>query len=167
MQEQRQRPALQRGQFAGEPVDLFGLGIQPGVEDQCVEADETPSGGVDAPAVVAENRAERLAVRLRSQLWRRRANLGRVVAEVVIAGQIAALHGKRVVLRLGECEIVGKFKSVKPEIAGVDHEVGARGVDMLADAMEILAERRITAAEMVTVIWVRRNKVMRCPCLPT
>ena len=51
-------------------------------------------------------------------------------------------------LRLGEFEIVAMFKAVKAEIAAVDDEIGARGVDVFADPTEVLGQSRVAAAEV-------------------
>ena len=77
----------------------------------------------------------------RRRLRGRRADRGRVVADVVIAGQVDAVDGKRCVQRFCEFEIVAAARTVEGDIAAVDDEIGTRRVDMLADAMEIPGER--------------------------
>src|ERR1700736_1425442 len=107
-----------------------------------MEADETPAGGLEAPAVLAEDREKILPMVFRDRLRRRRADLGRVVAYVVIAGQVAAGDRKRVVQRSGKFEIVAVGGTIEGEVAAIDHEIGPSGVDVFADALKIVGQAR-------------------------
>jgi hypothetical protein len=136
------------GELRAEPVELLGLAREPRVHDQRVEPDQPPAGGLEAPAVVADHGQKGLATFFRRRLRWRRADRGRIVADVVIAGQIEAVDGKRCMQRFCEFEIVAAGRRVEGEVAGVDDKVRPRRVDMLAHAMEILGERRIAAGEV-------------------
>ena len=74
---------------------------------------------------------------LGDRLRRSRANLGRVVADIVIAGQITARHGQGVVQDPGKFQVVRLRRGVEGEVAAVDDEVGAGRVDIFADVLEI------------------------------
>ena len=72
----------------------------------------------------------------RDRRLRRRPDRGRIVADVVIAGNVAAGDGQGVVQALGEFDIVAARRPVEGDVAGVDDEVGPVSVDVLADAIE-------------------------------
>jgi hypothetical protein len=102
-------PACRGGcELRGEPVDLLGLEGKPGVHHQRIQPDEAPAGGLEAPAVLAEHREKPPAVAFGDRLRRWRADRGRVVADVVIAGQIAAGHRQRA-CSFGKFEIVADW----------------------------------------------------------
>ncbi len=63
---------------------------------------------------------------------------GQIVADVVIAGQIEAVDRQRVVQLLGEHHVVAAARPVERDVAAVEHEIGPRRVDVLADAMKIV-----------------------------
>ena len=136
MQEQRHRLAIGTGKLRSEPVELLGLAGKARIHDKRIEADETPAGGIEAPAILAENGTIRLQVLLGDGLRRRGADLRRIVTDVVIAGQITAGNRKRVMQRFGEFEIVAIGRTVEGEIAGIDDEIGALGIDGFADPIE-------------------------------
>jgi hypothetical protein len=50
----------------------------------------------------------------------------------MIAGQIAAGDGQRIVQRLGEIEIAGTGQAVEGDVAAVDDEVGTARIDIFA-----------------------------------
>jgi hypothetical protein len=100
------------------------------------------------PPIFAEYREERLPVRFGDRLRWRWTDLCRVVADVVIAGQVTARDGKRIVQRLGEFEIVPICRAVEREIAAVDDEVGTLRIDVLAQPMKIVRQLRLTAGKM-------------------
>ena len=127
---------------------LLGFARQSRVHDQRIEADETPARGLEAPAVFAEDRAERLPVLFRRRLWRRRADRRRIIADVMIAGQIAATDGQGAVQRVGKFEIVAIGRCVEGEVAAVDDKIGARRIDVVADTMKIIGQRLETAGEV-------------------
>ena len=68
------------------------------------------------------------------------ADRGRIISDIVIAGQVDAVDRKCRMQLLGKFEIVAVGRRVEGDIAGVDDEVGARRVDALADALEIPGE---------------------------
>jgi len=109
---------------------------------------KAPAGGLEPPAVVAEGRDEALAVFFVHDLRRDRAELGRIVADIVIAGQVAAGHRQRLMQRLGEGEVVGRGRPVEGEVAAIDHEIGPGRVDMVPDRIEIRGELGQAAGEM-------------------
>src|SRR6266403_2993017 len=125
VQEQRYRLAAGTGELRGEPVELLGLARQSGVHDQRIEPDEIPAGGLELPEVFAEHREKNLPVLLGGRLRRSRADRRWVVADVMIAGQVAAGDSKRIVQRSGKVEIVAAGRSIEGEIASVDDEIGA------------------------------------------
>ena len=125
-----------------------GFARKAGVHDQRVQPDKTPAGFIEAPVVVADDLEKILPVFLARRLWRHRADRGRVVADVVIAGQVTAGNRQRVVQRLGEGEIVRTGRGIEGEIAAVDDEIGTRRVDLLADAIKIFGERWQAAGEV-------------------
>ena len=127
---------------------MFGFALDAGVHDQRVQADEAPAGFVEAPAVLADDGGEVLPLCLRRQLLWRRPDRDRVVADIVIAGQVAAGDGKGVVQRLREDEIVAAGRGVEGEIAAVDDEVRPRRVDVFADAMKIIGQLLQSAGEV-------------------
>jgi len=148
VQEQRDRLAARGGELAGEPVELLGFADEAGVHDQRIEADKAPAGGLETPAVVAKDRNEGLAVLFGDGLLRARAGLGRIVADIVIAGQIATGDGQGLVQRTGKFEIVGPGRAVEGDVAGVDDEVGACRVDMIDQSHKIVDEQRQAAGQM-------------------
>ena len=70
-----------------------------------------------------------------------RTDRGRVVADIVIAGQIAARDRKRFVQRFGEFEVVRTGRRIERHVAAVDDEIGPLGIDMFAEPVEILGQR--------------------------
>jgi hypothetical protein len=66
----------------------------------------------------------------------------------VIAGQIAAVDGQGAVQRVSEFQIVAAGRSVEGEVAAVDDKIRARRIDVIADAMKIISQRRETAGEV-------------------
>ena len=89
-----------------------------------------------------------MAVGFADQCRRHRADRGRIVADVVIAGQTAAGHGQRRMQRSGEGEIIRRGRCVEGEVAGVDDEIGTGGVDMVTDRFEIRGELGQAAGEV-------------------
>src|SRR5580765_5322940 len=87
--------------------------------------------------VFADDVAELLAVLFLNRRLGRRPDRGRIVADVVIAGEVAAGDGKGGVPALGEFDIVATCRPVEGDVAGVDDEVGPISVDVLADAIEV------------------------------
>ena len=137
-----------RGELRRQPVELLGLARDPRVHDQRIEADEAPAGRLEPPAVLAEGGDEGLPALFGGELRRGRAERGRIVADVVIAGQIAAGHRQRRVEGSREFEIVGAGRGVEGEVAAVDHEIGALRVDIFTEAMEIAGQAGETAGQM-------------------
>ena len=105
-------------------------------------------GRLEAPAVLAEGRDEGLPALFGGKLRRRRADRGRIVADVVIARHIAAGHRQRRVQRSREFEIVGAGRGVEGKVAAVDDEIGPPDVDIFAQAMEIAGQSRQSAGQM-------------------
>jgi hypothetical protein len=68
--------------------------------------------------------------------------------DVVIAGQITAGSGKRVMQRFGEFEIIAIGRDIEGDVAGVDDEIGALGIDVFADPIEVGGQGRQAAAKM-------------------
>jgi hypothetical protein len=81
-------------------------------------------------------------------MGRRRTDLGRIVADIMIAGQIAAGDGEGCVQCFGEFEIVAIARAIEGEVAAVDHEIGAVGVDIFADPVKIFGQRGQAAGKM-------------------
>ena len=82
------------------------------------------------------------------RLLRRRADRGRVIADVVIPGQMPARHLQRIVQLFREDEIVAAGRRVEGEVAAVDDEVGPCRIDMRGDAVKIVGELWQAAGEM-------------------
>ena len=148
MQEQRDRLSIDLCELRGQPVELLGFASKSRIHDQRIQSDKAPAGGLEGPAVLADNGQKRLAVFLGGRMCRRSADRGRIVSDIVIAGQVDAVDRKRRMQLLGEFEIVAVGRRVEGDIAGVDDEVGARRVDVLADALEIPGELLIAAGEV-------------------
>ena len=85
---------LRARELGSEPVELLGLARKPGVHDQRIQPDKAPAGRLETPAVFADESTEILRGRFGRRWRRRRADRGRIVADVVIAGQVAAGDGK-------------------------------------------------------------------------
>jgi hypothetical protein len=81
-------------------------------------------------------------------LFRSSTNRGRVVADVVIAGQIAAGDGKRLMQGSRKIKFVRFCRSVERDVAAVKHKIGTPGVDVFADPMKIIGQRRDAAGKM-------------------
>src|SRR5260370_6188813 len=113
-----------------------------------MEADEAPAGSLETPAVFSEGREERLPVRFGGQLRRSRADLRRVVADIVIARQVTAGNRQRVVQLTGKSEIVGTGRAVEGDVAAVDDEIGAAGVDVFAYPIKVVGQFREAARKM-------------------
>ena len=145
MQKQRHRLAIGAGELGGKPVELFGLAAKAGVHDQRVEADKTPAGGIKTPAVLAEDRNEIMPVGFGDRCRRHRTDRGRIVADVVIARQIAAIDRQRRVQDLCKIEIVAAARAVEADIAAVDDEIGPLAVDVFADPMKVVGQRLVAA----------------------
>ena len=64
-----------------------------------------------------------------------------IVADVVIAGQIAAVHRQRRVQLLCVFEIVAVGRAVPADVAAVDDEIGTVGGDVFADAVKIIGQQ--------------------------
>src|SRR4051812_39665785 len=64
----------------------------------------------------------------------------RVVADVVIAWQVAAIYRQGRVQFFGEFQIAAISWTVPRNIAAVDDEIRPRRVDMRADALKILGQ---------------------------
>ncbi len=148
MQEQRHRLAAGRRELRGEPVELLGFARKPGIHHQRIESDKTPPRSLKPPAVFAEQVNISLSVRFRDRVRRSWTDQGRVVADVMIAGQGAAGHWKRSVQRLGKFEIVAVGRAIEGEIAAVDDEIGTFGVDVFAQAVKIVGQRLMAAGKM-------------------
>lgn len=110
--------------------------------------------------VLADDLAELLTMRFRDRRLRRRADRGRIVANVVIAGDVAAGDGQGIVQALGEFDIVAAGRPVERDVAGVDNEIGPIGVDMLAERLEVGDQAREAPARWASEICVRRNSDM-------
>jgi hypothetical protein len=118
------------------------------VHDLRVEADEAPAGGLEPPAVFAEDRTISLEIRFGRRLRRGRTDAVRIVTDVMIARQIAAFDRKRRVQGAGKCEIVAMGRGVACEVAAVDDEIGPRRVDVFADPVKIVGQALVAAGEM-------------------
>src|SRR4029077_19658021 len=92
--------------------------------------------------------SERLPCLLGDGLRRSGADLGRVVANVVIAGQVTARDGQGIVQGPCKFQVVRLRWAVEGDIAAVDDEVGAGRVDIFADLLEIRDEWGQAAGEM-------------------
>src|SRR5260370_11633696 len=60
VQEQRHRLAIDVSEPRGQPVELLGLAVEPGVPDQRIEAGKAPTGFVDVPAGLADDWTKKL-----------------------------------------------------------------------------------------------------------
>src|SRR5947208_2714478 len=107
-----------------------------------------PAGGLEIPAVLAVYRDESVAVLLRGGMRRLRPDRGRVVADVVIAGQIAAVGRQAGVQALCKFEIGAAGRAIPSDVAAVDDEVGAGSRDVLAHAMKVVGQYRQAAGEV-------------------
>lgn len=87
--------------------------------------------------VFADQVAELPALRFRDRRLRHRADRSRIVADVVIAGEVTAGDGQGVVQVFCEDDIVAAGRPVEGDVAGVDDEIGPVAVDMLADRLEV------------------------------
>ena len=94
VQKQRDRFTVGAGELCGEPLELLRLYDHSRVHDQRIEADKTPAGSLKPPAVLAERGDEGLPAVFVDDLRRHRPGLGRIVTDVVIAGEIAAGNGQ-------------------------------------------------------------------------
>src|ERR1700720_2529583 len=113
-----------------------------------MEANETPAGSVEAPAVFAEYGNKNLPVPFRGRLGRSRADLRRIVADVVIAGQVTAGSRNPIVQRFGEFEIIAIGRAVESEVTGVDDQIGTPRVDVFAYPIEVVGQCRQAAGKM-------------------
>ncbi|MGC0395996.1 hypothetical protein ABIF91_008382 [Bradyrhizobium sp. USDA 241] len=95
--------------------------------------------------VFADDVAKLLAVSRADRRLRRRPDRGRIVADVVIAGQVAAGDGQGVMQAFREFGVVAAGRPVERDVAGVDDEIGPAGVDVLADAVEVGDQARESA----------------------
>jgi hypothetical protein len=82
------------------------------------------------------------------RLRRSRTDGCRVVADVMIAGQVAAGDGKPIVQRSGEFEIVAAGRGIEGEIAAVDNEIGLPGVDIFAHPVKVVGQCLMAAGKM-------------------
>jgi hypothetical protein len=89
-----------------------------------------PAHRIETPMVFAENIQKSLPVPLCRRLRRRGTDLRRIVADVVIAGQIAAGNRQRIMQRFGEFEIGGAVWAVKADVAGVDDKIRPLPIDI-------------------------------------
>jgi hypothetical protein len=98
--------------------------------------------------VVADDLAELPEMRFRDRRLWRWPDRSRIVADVVVAGDVAAGDGQGVVQAFGELDIVAAGRPVERDVTGVDDEVGPGRVDMLADRLEIGDQAGEAPAEM-------------------
>jgi len=110
--------------------------------------------------IFAHDVAELPAVRLADRGLRRRPDRGRIVADVVIAGQVAAGDGQGVVQALGECDVVAAGGAIEGDVAGIDDEIGPVSVEMVADRLEMAIRPGKRRPRWVSEICVRRNSDM-------
>jgi len=148
VQEQRYRFAAGSGELRSEPLELLGFARKSGIHDQRIEPYKIPAGGFELPAVFAEQGEKLLPVAFGGRLRRSRTDRRRVVADVMIAGQVTAGDGKRIVQRSGEFEVVPVGRSIECEIAAVDDEIGALGVDIFAHPMKVVGQFLMSAGKM-------------------
>ncbi len=66
----------------------------------------------------------------------------------MIARQVTAGDGKRIVQLFGEFEIVPAGWSIEGEIAAVDDEIGARRVDVFAQPVKVVGQFLMAAGKM-------------------
>lgn len=121
---------------------------------------KVPVGGSKVLKILADNGQKCLAVFSVANCAGGAPDCGRIISDIVIAGQIDAVDRKGCMQLLGEFEIVAVGRRVEGDIAGADDEVGSRRVDVLADALEISGEFLIAAGE-VGVGNSRRNSLMQ------
>src|ERR1700736_6006731 len=119
---QRPRLAVGSGELRGEPVELLGLARKTSVHHKRVETEKAPTCSLEPPAVFAENVNESLPVRFRDRLRRGRTDRGRIVADVMIAGQITAGDRKAGVQLSGEFEIAAAGRAVPADNAAGEQE---------------------------------------------
>ena len=100
------------------------------------------------PTILAEDGVVRLKPLIADGVRRFRTDRGRVVADIVIAGQIAAGDWKRFVQRFGECEVVWTGRRIERHVAAVDDEIGPLGIDMFAETVEIIGQRGVACREV-------------------
>jgi hypothetical protein len=131
----------------------------PPVADSCEASQSNCSASLARPVFItselrpikhqpAEHGAKDLQVTFRNRLRRHWADLGRVVADIVIAGQIAAGNRKRRVPRLGEFEVVAIGRTIEGEVTAVDDEIGSRGADIFAHPVKIVGQLLMAAGEV-------------------
>ena len=94
VQEQRDRLAVGARELRLQPFGLFQLAQNPCVHDQRVQPDEAPTRGLELPAIFAEHGEKNLPVAFGGRLRRSRADLRRIVADVMIAGQVTTADRK-------------------------------------------------------------------------
>src|SRR4029078_555592 len=99
------------------------------VDSTTVCAEETPSGGLEAPAILPVCLDKMPAVPLGDRLRRGRTDICRVIADVVIARDVTAGKRKRGVQRSGKFKVIGIGWAIESEIAGVDDQIGPLRVD--------------------------------------
>ena len=76
---------------AGQPVELLGFAAKSGIHDQRIQSDKAPAGGLEAPAVLADNASETsCGCSSVANCAGASADRGRIVADIVIAGQVEA-----------------------------------------------------------------------------
>lgn len=98
--------------------------------------------------VFADQCAELPAMRFGDRRGGRGPDRGGIIADVVIARQVTAGDGQRVVQALGEFDIVAAGRPVERDVAGVDDEIRSINVDMFADALEVGDQVGKAPAEM-------------------
>src|SRR5262245_53147678 len=91
-------------------------------------------------AILAEHVDESSAILLAGGMRGSRADRGRVVADVVIARQVAAVHRQGSVQFLPIFKIAAAGRTIPRHIAAIDDEVGPGGGDVLTDALEIVGQ---------------------------
>ena len=106
--------------------------------------------------IFADDVAELPAVRFADRRLWGRPDRGRIIADVVIAGKVAARDGQRVVQAFCKDDVIAAGRPVEGDVAAIDDEVGPVSVDVLANAMEVGDQ-----AGEVSEICVRRNSDMR------
>ena len=77
-----------------------------------------------------------------------RSELGRVVADIVVAGQVAAGNRQPFMQLAGKGNVIRRARRVVGEVAAVDDEIGTAGVDVFGEPIEILGEGRQAAGQM-------------------
>ena len=107
---------------------------------------ETPAGGLECPALFAEVRNEARTPRIGDTLRHFAGN--DVVADVVIAGQIAARNRKLPDVRARECVIRIVVRIAHDQVAVDDHQIGPLAPDPGGDFQPVIKMVLLTCAQM-------------------